>query len=547
MVDISALIRGELSRRKGMSDRKEAAEESLYEFMKMFWHCVEPEKKFVEGWALEAICDHLMALASGEIKRLIINVPPGFSKSLSTDVFFPAWLWITNPATRFICTSSQAYLTERDNMRFMRVVSDPLYKQLWGDSFKLDLTGVSNITNDKTGFKLASTTSGLTGSRGNFVIIDDPNSTDPRRNESDVQREGINNWLMEVMPDRLNSVEDDCIVLIQQRTHESDATATLLDRGQDYCHLMIPMEYDPMRHCETEIGWNDPRTYAGELAWPDRFSHDVIEKLKIEKGPYAYAGQYLQSPVVRGGNIIDRDWWQLYDLDYAMRLGLVPEGGTQLVYPPFDLVVVSVDTALTSKKENCYSGCTVFGTWKDEKNLTKIMLIYAWQRRLQLHGVAPFPEDTEEQRKAKEGLVEAIARTASPLPLGVTPRGANVILIENKANGADVVNEFLRLYRNRDWQVIPIDPKGDKVARTHAAVPTFTRGLIYAPNKAWAQAVIDQMASFPRGKDKDMHDSAIQALLWMRNSGIIVRPDEEAEEIAARNMIVGDDEPIYPI
>ncbi len=546
MFDIGKYAILELDSRQRRADDKERAENSLYEFIKLFWHCVEPEKEFIEGWALESVCLHLEAIASGEIKRLIINVPPGFSKSLSTDVFFPAWLWISNPSYRFICTSTQAYLTERDNMRFMRVVSDPFYRQLWGDKFKLDLTGVSNITNDKTGFKLASTTSGLTGSRGNFVIIDDPNSTDPRRNESDVQREGINNWLMEVMPDRLNSMADDCIILIQQRTHESDATATLLERGQDYCHLMIPMEYDPLRHCETEIGWSDPRTEEGELAWPERFPREVIEKLKIEKGPYAWQGQYQQTPVTRGGNIIKQDYWQLYDMAYAQRLGLLQYGATKLIYPPFDLVVVSVDTALTSKKENCYSGCTVWGAWKDDKNLTKIMLIYAWQARLQLHGVTPLPDDTLAQRRAKEGLVERIARTASPIEQGgVTPKGAQAILIENKANGADVINEFARLYRNRNWQVIPIDPKGDKVARTHAAVPTFTQGLIYAPDKEWAQKVINQMASFPRGKDKDMHDSAIQAILYLRNSGVILRPDEESEvnlERAERELRQDSDE-----
>lgn len=489
-----------------MLKRKAAAEKSLIEFIKMFWHCVEPEKPFVYGWAMAAICQHLEAISNGGIRRLIVNVPPGFSKSICVDVFFSAWEWGPRnmPSMRYICTSSQAYLTERDNQRFLRVVSDPLYQRLWGDRFKLDLVGVSNITSDKTGFKLASTTSGLTGSRGNRVLIDDPNSTDPRRNESDIQREGVNNWLMEVMPDRLNSMENDAIILIQQRTHESDATATLMERGQDYCHLMIPMEYDPMRHCETEIGWSDPRIHDGELAWPERFPGSVIEKLKIEKGPFAFASQYQQSPVARGGNIIKQDWWKLYDLDYAKRLGLVQEGSTKLVYPPFDLVVVSVDTALTEKKENCYSGCVVMGVWKDEKDLTKIMLIYAWQARLKLHGESPLSSDTEQQKKDKEGLVERIARTASALPIGVTPKGAQAILIENKANGPDVINEIARLYRNRNWQVIPIDPKGDKVARAHATVPTFTQGLIYAPDKEWAQLVINQMASFPRGKDKDL-------------------------------------------
>lgn len=532
---VKANARVELDRRRRMSARKEAAEQSLYEFIKLFWRCVEPEKPFVDGWPIHAICDHLQAVERGEIHRLIINVPPGFMKSLSTDVFFPAWLWgpRNRPTMRFICTSSQAYLTERDNGRFLRVINDQTYRQLWGDRFELDLSGVSNITNQQTGFKLATTVGGVsTGARANIIIIDDPNSTDPKKNESEVQREGINNWLMEVMPDRLNSLDEDSIILIQQRTHENDATATLLDRGQDYVHLCIPMQYDPQRHCETEIGWSDPRTVDGELAFPDRFSPEALRKMEIEKGPYAWHSQYQQSPVARGGNIIKQDWWKLYDLAYAQRLNVVAQDAETLKYPAFDLVICSVDTALTEKKENCYSACTVWGVWKDEKDLTKLMLIHAWEERLALHGV---------DAKAV-GLVEKIAATAKKWR-------AQAILIENKANGPDVISEIYRLYRNQNWQLIPIDPKGDKVARTHAAVPTFTQGLIYAPDKEWAQKVINQMTSFPRGKDKDLHDSAIQAILYLRNSGIVLRPDEELEDRAARNAPSAwdDDDPIYPV
>ena len=542
---VRLLAAKELERRKNLWKRKELAEESLLEFIRMFWHCVEPEKPFVEGWVLEGMCEHLEAVTDGEITRLILNVPPGFSKSLTSDVFWPAWEWGPRnmPTMRYICTSSQAYLTERDNGRFLRIVTDPVYQRLWGDRFTLDLMGVSNITNSKTGFKLATTVGGIsTGARGNRVIIDDANSTDPKKNESDVQREGINGWLMEVMPDRLNSIEEDAIVNIQQRTNESDVTATLIDRGQGYVHFCVPMEYEPIRHCETEIGWSDPRSTEGELAWPERFSPEAIRKLKIEKGPVAWAGQYQQSPISRGCNIIKQEWWKLYDLDYARRLNVIPQNSDTLKYPAFDLVICSVDTALTEKKENCYSACTVWGIWKDERELTKLMLIYAWQERLALHGTAPPDGETPAQRRKAFGLVEKIAETARKWK-------AQAILIENKSNGPDVINELARLYRKDNWQLIPIDPRGDKVARVHAVVPTFTQGLIYAPDKEWAQKVINQSISFPRGKDKDLVDSMTMAINYLRGSGIVLRPDEELDERAARNRPHGDeqDESIYPV
>jgi len=369
---------------------------------------------------------------------------------------------------------------------------------------------------------------------------DDPHNI--RDGESEVKRSGTLLWWREVIPTRLNNPDISSKLVIMQRVHEDDVSNDIIEKDTGFEIVRLPMEYDPLfPRCEAE--W---RTEPGELLWPERFDEAAVYKLKTLMGPHATTAQFQQNPIVRGGNIINQDWWKLYDMDYAQRLGLVQVGATKLAYPPFDLVVVSVDTALTTKKENCYSGCTVWGTWKDEKNLTKVMLIHAWQARLPLHGLSPESGMTEQQKKDAEGLVERIARTASPTPLGITPRGAQAILIENKANGADVINELARLYRNKQWQLIPIDPKGDKIARTHAVVPIFTQGLVYAPNKAWAQAVINQMASFPRGKDKDMHDSAVHALNWLRNAGIILRPDEEQEIAIERGKPRGYDDDSLP-
>ena len=290
-------------------------EDSLIEFASYVWPVVEPAIPFIRGWAIDAIAEHLEAVTYGYIKKLLINVPPGFSKSLLTDVFWPAWEWGPKnmPHLRYVCASYSNHLTERDNLRCRNIVCSDRYRRLWGDRF-----GVSNeqftkikFQNTKTGWKLATSVGGIgVGERGDRFIIDDANNT--MEMESEVTRTTTNMWFTEVVPDRLNSQTNSAIVVIQQRLHEDDVSGVALEREMGYTHLCIPMEYEPTRHCVTVLGldenddeivWEDPRSEDCELAWPERFPQKAVDDLKRDKGPYAFAGQYQQSPEVRGGSI----------------------------------------------------------------------------------------------------------------------------------------------------------------------------------------------------------------------------------------------------
>jgi hypothetical protein len=131
------------------------------------------------GWPLEAICVHLEAVTFGDITRLLINVPPGFMKSLLTDVFWPAWEWgpMNMPHLRYVAFSYSDTITTRDNNKMVRLVSSPSYRQLWGDRFIMTKTGERKIENNMTGFKLATSVGGVgTGERGDRVILDDPHN-----------------------------------------------------------------------------------------------------------------------------------------------------------------------------------------------------------------------------------------------------------------------------------------------------------------------------------------------------------------------------------
>ena len=241
-----------------MLRKEQAREGGLINFVRYFWDVLEPQTEFVEGEALDAICQHLEAVTFGDINRLLINVPPGFMKSLLTDVFWPAWEWgpMEMPHLRYVAFSYAAGLTERDNGKFRDLITSQKYQELWGDKFKTRKIGEVKITNDKTGSKLATSVGGIgTGERGDRIILDDPHNV--KEGESEAVRGETVRWFRESLSNRLNSMEQSAIVVIMQRVHEADVSGTIIENGfADYVHLMIPMEYDAGRHCTTPI-WTD--------------------------------------------------------------------------------------------------------------------------------------------------------------------------------------------------------------------------------------------------------------------------------------------------
>lgn len=279
---------------------REPLEKSLLAFVKHMWPVIEPSRDFVTGWVVEAICDHLEAVTNGHIRRLLINVPPGFTKSTLVGVMWPAWEWGPRnmPSNRYICASYSEHLTVRDNMRCKNIVMSDRYQRLWGDRFEIasDLMSKIKFGNTATGWKLATSVGGVgVGERGDRFIIDDPHNT--MEMESEASRRNTEMWFTEVVPDRLNNQQTSAIVVIMQRLHEDDVSGIAISRNMGYDHLMIPMRHDIGRHCITRLGWEDCRTEDGELAWPERFPDQTVDELERDKGPYAFCSSQ-EAPVL---------------------------------------------------------------------------------------------------------------------------------------------------------------------------------------------------------------------------------------------------------
>jgi predicted phage terminase large subunit-like protein len=572
-------------------EERERCEASFYEFVKAAWPSIE-NAPFQDSWAIQALCEHLQAVSDGHIKRLLVNFPPRCGKSNVASICWPAWVWArktrtfnSGPGVRFLCGSYNHDLSLNLSNKSRRLINSPWYQDHWGSTviMRADQNNKTQFDNVEGGSRINSSVGGsLIGIGGDIIMVDDPHNTESVESEAD--RETVLNWWTELSSTRLNDPGQTAIVVIMQRLHEEDVSGVILDgpHRKDWVHLMLPMRYEQARHCATVLqrdsrnrvvqDWEDPRQIEGELLWPERYNEEFVARLEEGLGPYMASGRLQQSPSPKGGGIIKREWWQTYVApDQVLNdKGQVVKSGS---FPRWDLVIAAADTAYTEKEENDPTGFTVWGVWTEEptgidaKPLTyvdrrgnivgmgfesrgimqpRVMLIDAWRKRLELHGpeVPQAPGEPRADYLARAmphwGLVEWIAHSCKSW-------GVNTLLIESKASGLSVAQEMRRLYGQQPWQVIERTPEGgDKVARLYAVQSLFTQGLVWAPDRKYADLVIDEVTGFPKGKYKDLTDSTSMALSWLRNTGILIRKEErEAMELEA-SRLKPQSIPLYP-
>jgi len=382
------------------------------------------------------------------------------------------------------------------------------------------------------------------------VFADDPHLV--KEAESEEVRGGVVRWWNETIPSRLNDRKTGVLGVVMQRVHEADVAGDILFKEEQlrklgltgsYVHFCVPITYIPVKHVnawdngsiktfiddeiaaipEEAIFWEDPRKEDGELLWPARYPASEVDKLEHEIGEYAFACQYLQRPAPRGGGIIKKDWWQLWDDEAAAENGAAP--GT---YPPFEYLTASLDTAYTEKEENDPSALSIWGMWRDKNGNPQIMLVICWAERLQIHNLV--------------------------LRVGAECKRFKVdkLLVEDKAAGHSVAQELNRLFSAFDFSVELINPRSgfikspDKVARLQTVAHLFAEGLVWAPDKTWADEMINQVAAIPRAAHDDLADSMSQALIYLRRNGWIQRKEERTLEVEEELRYRPKLEPLYP-
>lgn len=446
-------------------------------FIREAWHVLEPSQPFKWGWSLDAIADHLMAVSTGDILRLLMNVPPGFMKSLMTGVFWPAFEWgpMARPALRILGASFKQEHAERDTDRMRTLVTSDWYRELWPHVQVKGKGSSDNFANTATGWRKGSPITELTGDRGDRVVIDDPHSVEG--GESELRRAKALRVLRETVPTRLNSPEKSAIIVIMQRVHEDDSAGMIIRENLGYTHLMLPMRFEPSRRCTTYLGhgrsFTDPRVYEGELLFPERFPPEAVDRTENEMTPYAVAGQMQQKPVPREGLLFDPTWFEIVDH--------IPAGGKE---------ARAWDLAATEKKTQKADPDWTVGL-KGKRAGDGCFYITAMWRDRQGPGV----------------VANAIKNSASQ-----DGHGCHVRLPQDPGQAGKTQAAFhMRMLAGYPLTIEPVS--GDKIQRAGPAAVQAKNGLIKLARGPWNKAFLDEVGTFPMAK----HDDIVDALADLIN------------------------------
>lgn len=464
-------------------------------YVERAWVRVRPHESFIDGWHIDAICEHLEAIKSGEIRNLIINVPPRHTKSLLTSVFFPTYCWIDLPGSCWLTASYAIPLAVRDATRSRRLMQSPWWQARWGSSFKFagDQNQKSRYENNQGGHRIAIGVTGMgTGEGGDFIIVDDPVKVADA--DSDLALDNANTWWAQTMSTRTNDPRTAAKVVIMQRLHENDLTGHLLDEmkhgGEHYELLRLPAEFEPNRHFVTSIGWSDPRTEEGELLNPERFGKRELANLKAVLGEQATAGQLQQRPAPAGGAIFQRKWWE-----------------DDNRYDPNDTALwqttvgrwLSIDTALKDKETNDYHA---LGVWEMTKDYRLVLREAQW-KRLQFPQLADWIQEEALRWRGRDFL-----------------KG---ILIEDKVSGTSALQTLRQ--EAPEWLadlLIGFEPRGSKEGRARQAALWCDRGCILLPEPSTGAPWLfefeeDFLYKFPMGKFDDPVDQLSQMVIYLEH------------------------------
>jgi phage terminase large subunit-like protein len=362
---------------------------------------------------------------------------------------------------------------------------------------------------------------------------DDPNSV--RDSESDVVREGTNDWHDFVMSSRFVAPYSSFRRLVmQQRTHEKDLSGHILAKNDpSWVHLFLPMEYIPsmksrtipLRMSNNQV-WQDKRTKENELLCPDWINVNELQEIKekdFRGDPYRISGQLQQLPSPPGGGIFKREWFNFYEVDE---------------FPTFEYILQSWDTALvgaTSSKSPdtvCYSACTTWGIFRDQRDIPNVMLLSLFKGKL---------EYPELRKKVVELSSNYDYNNEYPF-IKPKDKKCDLVLIESKGSGYTLVSELM----STGIPLMGFNPAKAglnysgtaKEARARRITDIIEKGLLWLPTLAphhqhpndYSRQLIKDCLLFPKGESNDTIDSMSQAFIRLKQSGFIYHPDDPTDD-----------------
>jgi predicted phage terminase large subunit-like protein len=433
-------------------------------FIEFTFGVLRPGTPFRPNWHIDAMAHKLSQIASGEVKRLIITLPPRNLKSICASVALPAWFLGHHPSERVVAVSYSDALAKTHANDFRKVVSDPLYQATF-PAMRVSRDTDSEIHTTVRGRRYATSIEGtLTGRGGNLVIIDDPLKLNDAH--SDAARARSIEWYRSTLVTRPDDKRAARIVVVMQRVHEEDLVGYLLEQGGFEVLNLPAIAQSNSSH---ELG--DGQVYErsqGELLHPTHEPAEVLRELKKNMGSYAFSAQYQQSPIPPGGRIIKRKWLSRYG---------------SLSREPRDRILISWDIALSEAEAGDYSAGVVLLCRGENFYVLDVV-----------RGKFPFDQ-----------LKRQIMALKQSYP-------GSTLLIEESPISHGLIQSLSESRIN----VVSFRPDRDKQARVISQSDLFEGGSVMFPEKApWLDDLVHELLAFP-GRHDDQVDALIQGLAWQR-------------------------------
>ena len=446
-------------------------DEAQNNFMPFVHHVYE---NFIEGRHHIEIAEKLEKVASGEIDRLIVNMPPRHSKSELASYLMPAWFLGRNPKLKIIQATHNTELAVRFGRKVRDLIDSEEYAHIFPDTdLKADSKAAGRWETSAGGeYFAAGVGAAVTGRGADLFIIDDPHS------EQDALSEGrldeAYEWYTSGPRQRLQPGGK--IIVVMTRWGLRDLTGRLIkSQGSDVLSdKWEVVEFPAILPSENPL-------------WPEFWKKDDLLKVKASLPVQKWGAQWQQQPTAEEGAIVKKEWWKIW---------------TKEDVPEVDYIIQSYDTAFSKRESADYSAITTWGIFRSEETGADNIILMDARR-----GRWNFPE-------LKEKALEEYDYWEP-----------DMMIVEAKASGMPLTDEL----RRTGIPIMNYTPsKGrDKVTRMHTVAPLFEAGMVWAPEKHFAEEVIDECMAFPNGEHDDYVDSMTMALIRFRQGGFISLNGEE--------------------
>ena len=424
--------------------------------------------EFICGRHHKIFAEKLNKVATGEIKRLIVNMPPRHTKSEFASTFFPSFIMGKKPKMKIMQTTHTGELAVRFGRKVRNLMDQKEYKDVFPEvKLQADNKSAGRWETNKGGEYFAAGVGGaVTGRGADLLIIDDPHSEQDALSPNALESA----WEWYTSGPRQRLQPGGAIVLVMTRWSSIDLTAKLLDSQKEALADQWEMIEFPAIFPETD-----------NPLWPEFWPKDELLKVKSSIPGIKWNAQWMQNPTAEEGAIIKRDWWKRW---------------THKSIPPVKYIMQSYDTAFSKNQTADFSAISTWGVFKPSEDAPDCLILLDCQK-----GRWDFPE-----------LKEIAMRE-------YTYWECDMVLIEAKASGTPLTQELRRI----GIPVVNYSPtRGhDKHSRMHSVAPIFESGMVYAPNKTFAEDMIEECASFPFGANDDLCDTMTQALMRFREGGFV--------------------------